>query len=296
MTEPGLQLFEACGATWTSWGGGAKMEGTLRGNPWCFLAGKIWQNHHVVSCIWVVCWFGESSHGSEPTKSSLWCSRFREENHGESKDRIMKHGCLMVSPQFEHQRLKMIENWRPSLGYQERVGKEKHSILWKADHYPPSMAAFFHEWTMHNHVHINMFIHYKIEWCFTGLKWFKYVLWPNAPPFSERQRRLAQLGAAWRLVLPELLQLIRFLQVQISALDPRQVADWNATPQVLCTDEPNRWTDERWKKGSPILSPWRSLFSTIHSMTKEDDKACWFGFLHQTSIVNSCSEGDSSSF
>ena len=35
-----------------------------------------------------------------------------------------------------------------------------------------------------------------------------------------------------------------------------------------CANRMNRWTDERWKKGSP----WRSLFSTIHSMTKDADK------------------------
>ena len=73
---------------------------------------------------------------------------------------------------------------------------------------------------MHIYLHILPYT-YILTKCFTVLN---VLCFPKSPPFLER-----------RLVLPQLLQLrISSVQVQIStALDPRQVADWNATPQVL---------------------------------------------------------------
>ena len=235
-----------------------------------FLAGKIWPN--------LAKWFPAfglfadlENHGSEPTKSSLWCSRFRKENPG----------------------LKMIENWRPSLGYQERVGEEKHSILWKADHYPPSMAAFF---SMNEPCTImciltyyNIFIHYKIQWCFTGLN-ICLVTFHAAPLFGAAawRRSAAQLGA---LFFPSFCSSASDFSRSRS---PRHLT--RAKLQIgmpllrSCTQKNRKKTLEKTlEKREPMF--WaheKASFRPFDHLCQHDQrwwqKTCWFGFLHQTSM------------
>ena len=152
-----------------------------------------WQNHDVVCCIWVVCWFGETKIIILNQPKLLWCWRFREET---SRIASWNMRVSKIWPRSKAQNDRKltavlgipgasrwgkalhppVESWPSTICLHRRL---QESIIKYKGFYMFSMNE------LHAHIYIYIYTHILtthqiIRWCFTVS-----TVFPNAPPFLQ---------------------------------------------------------------------------------------------------------------